>query len=166
MLLLIAFTAVVVGAASLGLGDALNAFVPSDLPADASDFATIVIFQLRLPRILLAVLAGIALGVSGAVMQGVLRNPLVSPYTLGLSSGAACGAAFAIVLGAGILAAGPYLLIANAFIFGLSTLLLVLGISRIRGTSIETIILAGVALGYLFSGHNVSPQIYNRATIS
>lgn len=84
-------------------------------------------------------------------MQGVLRNPLVSPYTLGLSSGAACGAALAIVFGAGTIAFGSFFIVTNAFIFGLITMLLVLGISRIRGTSIETLILAGVALSYLFS---------------
>jgi iron complex transport system permease protein len=84
-------------------------------------------------------------------MQGVLRNPLVSPYTLGLSSGAACGAALAIVFGATTVIFGSYLIVTNAFIFGLLTMLLVLGIARIRGTSIETLILAGVALGYLFS---------------
>jgi iron complex transport system permease protein len=99
----------------------------------------------------MAVITGISLGVAGAVMQGVLRNPLVSPYTLGLSSGAACGAAIAIVLGVGVFGFGQYLIVTNAFIFGLMTMALVYSISRIRGTSVETLILAGVALGYLFS---------------
>ncbi len=99
----------------------------------------------------MAIITGVSLGVAGAVMQGVLRNPLVSPYTLGLSSGAACGAAIAIVLGVGIFGSGRYIIIINAFFFSLFTMALVYGISRIRGTSVETLILAGVAMSYLFS---------------
>lgn len=146
-----AIIVVSIGAASLGVGESLRAILSTILPIEASSFAQVVILQLRLPRILMAVITGVSLGVAGAVMQGVLRNPLVSPYTLGLSSGAACGAALAIVLGVGIVGLGRYVIIGNAFIFSLLTMLLVLGIARVRGTSIETLILAGVALGYLFS---------------
>ena len=146
-----AILAISIGAASLGVGESLRAVLSKILPIEASDFAQVVVLQLRLPRILMALITGVSLGVAGAVMQGVLRNPLVSPYTLGLSSGAACGAALAIVLGVGISGLGQYLIIGNAFVFSLLTMLLILGISRIRGMSIETLILAGVALGYLFS---------------
>jgi len=147
----IAILAISIGAASISVGESLRAVFSKFLPLEASELAQLVVLQLRLPRILMAVIAGVSLGVAGAVMQGVLRNPLVSPYTLGLSSGAACGAALAIVMGVSIFGIGQYVIIANAFVFSLLTMLLVLGISRIRGTSIETIILAGVALGYLFS---------------
>ncbi|MFC1919035.1 FecCD family ABC transporter permease [Chloroflexota bacterium] len=150
VILIVAATSV--GAASLSLGESLRTILAQVIPiTGTSDFAETIILQLRLPRILMAVITGLSLGVAGAVMQGVLRNPLVSPYTLGLSAGAACGAGIAIALGIGIFGSGRYLIVANAFIFSLLTMMLVFGISRIKGTSIETLILGGVALGYLFS---------------
>lgn len=149
----LAVAAITMGAASSfgtmeALGTILSKFLPVEEP---SSFVQLIVLQLRLPRILMAIITGISLGVAGAVMQGVLRNPLVSPYTLGLSSGAACGAAIAIVLGVGVFGQGRYIIIVNAFIFSLLTMALVYGISRIRGTSVETLILAGVAMSYLFS---------------
>ncbi|MFC2071369.1 FecCD family ABC transporter permease [Chloroflexota bacterium] len=152
--LLVAFSiaATAIGAASLTVGESFQAILARIFPAlQTSGFADTIIWQLRLPRILMAIITGLSLGVAGAVMQGVLRNPLVSPYTLGLSAGAACGAGIAIALGVGIFGTGRYLIVGNAFIFSLLTMFLVLLISRIRGTAIETLILAGVALGYLFS---------------
>lgn len=85
-------------------------------------------------------------------MQGVLRNPLVSSYILGISAAAGFGAALAIVFGVGVLAVyGEYLVIVNAFVFSMLAMLLVYGIARLRGVSTETVILAGVAIGFLFS---------------
>ncbi|NQE04401.1 Cobalamin import system permease protein BtuC, partial [ANME-1 cluster archaeon GoMg1] len=66
----------------------------------------IVVWNLRLPRILMGILAGIGLAIAGTMMQGILRNPLASPFTLGIASGAGFGAALAILLGAGIIAGG------------------------------------------------------------
>jgi len=150
--IIFATAATSIGASSLGIGESLRAVLSKFFSIQGvSHFAQVVVLQLRLPRILMAIIAGVSLGVAGAVMQGVLRNPLVSPYTLGLSGGAACGAALAIVLGVGFFEFGQYLIITNAFIFSVLTMFLVYGISRIRGTSVETLILAGVALGYLFS---------------
>ena len=62
----------------------------------------IVVWNLRLPRIIMGILAGMGLAIAGTMMQGILRNPLASPYTLGISAGAGFGAALAILLGAGI----------------------------------------------------------------
>jgi ABC-type Fe3+-siderophore transport system, permease component len=150
--LAVAVFATTMGAASLGMGESFGAVLAEFLPVEeVSTFAQVVVLQLRLPRILMAIITGISLGVAGAVMQGVLRNPLVSPYTLGLSSGAACGAAIAIVLGVGVFGTGRYIIVINAFFFSLLTMAIVYGISRMRGTSVETLILAGVAMGYLFS---------------
>ncbi len=150
--LAVAVFATSMGAASLGMGESFGAVLAEFLPVEeVSTFAQVVVLQLRLPRILMAIITGISLGVAGAVMQGVLRNPLVSPYTLGLSSGAACGAAIAIVLGVGVFGTGRYIIVINAFLFSLLTMAIVYGISRMRGTSVETLILAGVAMGYLFS---------------
>jgi len=111
-----------------------------------------IILQFRLPRIVLAIIAGAGLAVSGASMQGVLRNPLVSPFILGISAAAGFGAALVIVLGIGVF--GPYtgyIKVASAFIFSMLAMLMVYSIARLRGITSETVILAGVAVGYLFS---------------
>jgi iron complex transport system permease protein len=111
-----------------------------------------IILELRLPRIVLAIIAGAGLAASGATMQGVLRNPLVSSYILGVSSAAGFGAALAIVFGVGVIAGfGGYLIIVNAFIFSWLAMMMVYGIARLRGVTTETVILAGVAIGFLFS---------------
>ena len=111
-----------------------------------------IILDFRLPRIVLALIAGAGLAASGATMQGVLRNPLVSSYILGISSAAGFGAALALVLGVGVLSGfGGYLVIVNAFIFSLLALVIVYGVARIRGITTETVILAGVAISFLFS---------------
>jgi iron complex transport system permease protein len=123
--------------------------------APHSPVAEVVVVNMRLPRIMLAMLTGVCLAVAGAVMQGVLRNPLVSPFTLGLASAASFGAAVTIVLGTGILGliftGGQYYdIILNAFLFGCLSMLLIYGIARMRGTSQATLILAGVVIGYIF----------------
>jgi len=111
-----------------------------------------IILDLRLPRIVLAIIAGAGLAASGATMQGVLRNPLVSSHILGISSAAGFGAALAIVLGVGVLGGfGEYLVVVNAFLFSLLAMVIVYGVARIRGITTETVILAGVAISFLFS---------------
>jgi iron complex transport system permease protein len=152
-----------VGSARIELGDVFWSFVDaagnlvniSGLPQPQSDIASVIVINMRLPRIMLAILTGMSLAVAGTVMQGVLRNPLVSPFTLGLASASSFGAAITIVLGTGILSmfitGGQYYdLILNAFIFGLLSMLLIYGIAIMRGTSQATLILAGVVLGYIF----------------
>jgi len=122
----------------------------------------IVVWDLRLPRILLGILAGIGLAIAGTAMQGVVRNPLASPYTLGIASAAGFGAAVAILLGAGF-ATGQYLIIANAFIFALLSSFIIYGLSRHKGATPETMILAGIALMYLFSAMTGILQYFGEA---
>ena len=110
----------------------------------------LVVWDLRLPRIVMGILAGIGLAIAGTTMQGVVRNPLASPYTLGIASAAGFGAALAIILGAGFVT-GQYLIIANAFVFALLSAFIIYGLSRHKGATPETMILAGIALMYLFS---------------
>jgi iron complex transport system permease protein len=117
-----------------------------------SKITQVIILDVRLPRIVLAIIAGAGLAASGATMQGVLRNPLVSSYILGISSAAGFGAALALVFGVSIFTpVGGYLVVGNAFIFSLIAMFLVYGIARLRSINTETVILAGVAVGYLFS---------------
>lgn len=163
ILILASVYAASVGSAMIDVGDVFWSFVGaagnllhiSGLPPPRSDIAPVIVIDMRLPRILLAVLTGMSLAVAGTVMQGVLRNPLVSPFTLGLASAASFGAAITIVLGTGIMGmiiagGGNYDIVLNAFVCGLLSMLLIYGISRIRGTSQSTLILAGVVLGYIF----------------
>ncbi len=121
-----------------------------------------VVWGLRLPRLLMGILAGIGLAIAGTIMQGIVRNPLASPYTLGIASAAGFGAALAIILGAGFVT-GKYLLIANAFIFALLSSFIIYGLSRYKGTSPETMILAGIALMYLFAAMTGILQFFGEA---
>ncbi|MCK4258132.1 MAG: iron ABC transporter permease [Halanaerobiales bacterium] len=121
-----------------------------------SGFIEGVILQLRMPRVLLAVITGLALGSSGVVMQSLLNNPLASPYTLGVSSGSAFGAGLSIVLGGVIFGGkfakyGSWTIIFGAFLMGLLTILLINAIASMKGGSASVLILSGVALSYLFS---------------
>ncbi|MGU3650886.1 FecCD family ABC transporter permease [Mycolicibacterium sp. A43C] len=111
-------------------------------PAQAS-----VVLDIRLPRVLLAMLVGAGLAACGAVLQAIFANPLVSPQILGVSSGASFGGALAIVLGLGSVA-----LVLGAFGFGLLALASVFAASRTRGSAPPlTIVLAGIVVGALFT---------------
>jgi iron complex transport system permease protein len=147
--------AIGVGAGSPRLYEALHVITARTFPFlnmdPGSKLVQIMIIDLRLPRILLAIIAGAGLSASGATMQGVLRNPLVSSNILGISAAAGFGAALAIVFGIGIMGVGGYVIVLNAFIFGLIAMALVYVIARTRGMATETVILAGVAIGFLFS---------------
>ncbi len=114
------------------------------------------IWDLRLPRILLAILAGVGLAVAGTMMQGILKNPLAEPYTMGIASGAAFGAALAIILGTSIFGTGAvvddrYLLIGNAFVFALIPAFVVLAFVLYRKPTPGVLVLAGISMLYIFS---------------
>lgn len=111
----------------------------------------IIVWNLRLPRITMAIIAGFGLAVAGTIMQGILRNPLASPYTLGIASGAGFGAALAILMGVGFITMGEYLIIGNAFLFSLIPTFVILALTRYKGATPETMILAGIAMSYIFS---------------
>jgi len=121
-----------------------------------------VVWALRLPRIAMGILAGIALGMAGAVMQGILRNPLASPTTIGISAGAGLGAALAILVGVGI-TGGKFLLIGNAFIFAMIPAMVILGLARFKKTTPETMILAGIAMQFIFSAATSLLQYFSQA---
>ncbi len=117
-----------------------------------------VIWNIRMVRIIGALLAGAGLAVAGVVMQCILRNPLASPFTLGISSAAAFGASFAIIfLGAGssmtsmVSINNPYITTICAFLFSLLATGAILLLTKITRVSAETMILAGVAISVMFS---------------
>lgn len=131
--------------------------------------SNIIVFNLRLPRTATALVAGIGLALVGCVMQSILQNPLASSSTLGVSQGAAFGAAFAIiVLDAGmqsqtldgVAIANPYLTSLCAFAGSMLSTLVILGLSRFKRLTPQTMILSGVALSSLFSGGTTLLQYF------
>ena len=119
-----------------------------------------IVWQARVPAMVLALLAGAMLGLSGATLQGVFRNPLADPYLLGLSTGAAVGVAVLFVFNVGI-AEAAVALPAFAFLGGLIPGLVIFAAGRIARRSAETLILTGVALGALFSSLLAVFLLYN-----
>lgn len=131
------------GASSLGLKDSFIALFKH------SGLAHAIIWKLRLPRIIMAMLVGCGLAVAGTIFQAILKNPLASPYTLGIASSAGFGAVTAIIFGGNSLS--EYLIAGTAFFFALLSSFLILGIAKFKGSSPETMILAGIAIMFFFS---------------
>jgi len=109
-----------------------------------------ILYSIRLPRVVVAMLMGMALGASGAVLQGVLRNPLADPYILGISSGASLAAAFGLVTGFSIFGGLTVPLTAFIGAFLVSVLVGAFGWKR-GGLWPERLLLAGIGLNFLFS---------------
>lgn len=119
----------------------------TDIEQTWPDSAEAIFFNVRLPRVGLAVLVGAALSTSGAAYQGMFRNPLVSSDIVGASSGAAFGAALGILLGA-----GGSMISMSAFLFSGISVILVYMISRImRQNQVLGLVLAGIMIGSIFN---------------
>ncbi|MBU89599.1 MAG: iron ABC transporter permease [Euryarchaeota archaeon] len=125
----------------------------------ASELQSAIIWELRFPRILMAIIGGAGLATSGALMQGCLGNPLVSPLTLGVASGAALGAAFAIVLGVSVASNSDIAIVANAFLFSLIVVAIIIQLGNMRSISSESYILVGIAITFI-AGAIVSTMQY------
>ncbi|PRY86045.1 FecCD family ABC transporter permease [Donghicola tyrosinivorans] len=122
------------------------------LPAQADIQMRVVVWDIRMPMALLAVTVGASLSLAGAQMQTILANPLASPFTLGLSAAASFGAAMAMVLGVAIYPAAVTLMVPiNAFAMAMAASLLIFGLSTLRGVTVETIVLLGIALVFTFN---------------
>lgn len=108
----------------------------------------IIIWSIRLPRVLLAVLVGSSLAIAGAAFQGMFKNPMADPFVIGISSGAALGATIAIILRVSISFIGISAISMFAFIGALITVFIVYNISRIKDkVPVTTLLLAGIAIG-------------------
>lgn len=107
----------------------------------------VIIWDVRLPFALMAIVVGAALGLAGAEMQTALNNPLASPFTLGVGSAATLGASLAIVVDLSWLGLSfTYLLPISAFVFASAASLLILALSKVMGASVQTVLLFGIAL--------------------
>jgi iron complex transport system permease protein len=163
LLLILGATGVLSGTANLELNQVFGV-----IRGEGDPIARQIITNIRMPRVLSAVLAGMMLAVAGAAMQSLLRNPLGSPFTLGISNAAAFGAASAVVLfGAGtthsnstdaILIDNPYLITICAFAASLVATLIILAVTRLRNAGPETIILTGIMSGSLFTAGTTALQ--------
>jgi iron complex transport system permease protein len=159
-LLVITLVALSIGSANLSLSEVLRQI------ASQSGIA----WSIRLPRVLVAVIAGAMLAIAGAVMQCLLKNPLSEPYTLGLSQASAFGAAFAIVvLGAGslysnskdaVIISNQYTVTLCAFCFCLISTGVILALTRLTKVSPESIVLSGVVLGSIFAAGLTAVQYF------
>lgn len=118
------------------------------LPESIDPVYPSLVFNMRLPRVLMAFLTGAGLAVSGTVMQSVLRNPLASPFGLGISAGAGTGAALVMVLGLSGGALGIFFMPLVSLVFGLLTVVAVIGFSARmdRDLSSTTIVLTGMVV--------------------
>jgi iron complex transport system permease protein len=162
--------AIAVGSYDLTVASLIRAiFGRADGPVET------VVWNIRLPRIMAAILSGWGLGLAGVTFQSLLKNPLASPSTLGISQGAAFGASLAIVVfGAGGMQAGAlrsqgasplnifslYTVTLFAFAGAVAATLIILALARIKKMSPEAIILAGVALSSLFVSGTILIQYF------
>lgn len=156
LLVILILIGITLGSSRMPLGEVIAALIGR---ADAVTGR--IVWDIRVPRVLSAVMAGMALAVSGVAMQSILKNPLGSPFTLGISQAAAFGAAFAIIfLKAGSLQSSssdavilnnPYLISGSAFFWSLVATGFVLLMARWREATPEMMILTGVIVGSLFN---------------
>ncbi len=152
LLLVVGITSLAIGASGTSLWGALQKLVSGQ---PLSQMEQVVLWDIRMPRMILGICVGASLAVSGAVMQGLFRNPLADPGLVGVSAGAGLGAISAIVFGGllplGIMAlVGYWLVPLAAFFGGWGSTMLLYRVSTRRGrTSVATMLLAGIALGAL-----------------
>ncbi len=138
LLLLALLLALQVGPVEIGLGRAW-----SDWASEQTTIESLILFELRLPRALLALTIGASLGLAGAALQGLLRNPLAEPGIIGVSNGAALGAV--IVFYYGLAGLGWFLLPLGGLLGAMTSVAVILLLVG-RGRSIVTLILAGIAI--------------------
>lgn len=142
----------VIGSGTLSWNQVITGLLhPSQVPPEVK----VVLWDIRMPVTLTAVLSGMGLALSGSLMQTVLDNPLAEPFTLGISAAAGFGAALAIVFQTSLLSwlplSGDYVITGNAFVFSLATVLLIGLFASRRGLAVEMIVLLGIAVHFIFS---------------
>ena len=167
LVFLVALMALFTGSSGMTLPEGLAALMQRGTRANNR-----IIWSIRMPRILAAVIAGAGLSVSGLMMQTTLNNAMASPATLGVSNAAVFGANLSIIAFAGgflntgnnvrdfAVGANPYATGASAFIFATLSVLLILGLCRVRAFSPNVVVLAGIAMGSLWTAATTILQFY------
>ncbi len=140
---------------------------PLEALSKTDDLSNTIFFQIRIPRILMATIAGGTLAITGAALQALFRNPLASPFTLGISGGASLGALLAIRSGLAIGIIGFSLVSISAFIFSILTMLFVYSVSKVGGVvATGRLLLAGVVANFLYSAVVMFIQFFSNFTES
>ena len=170
LVLAVAVMAVVcmfVGSSDMTFREALRALV-----LDGTDGHERIIWRIRIPRVLAAIIAGAGLSVSGLIMQTTLNNSMASPSTLGVSNAAVFGANLSIIVFAGgflstgnnlrnfTVGANPFSTSLMAFLFSTASILLILGLCKIKAFSPGVVVLAGIAVGSVWTAATTVLQFY------
>ena len=156
-----------VGSSNMSFRDALDALLGGGTGAQSR-----IIWKIRVPRVLAALIAGAGLSVAGLVMQTCLNNAMASPSTLGVSNAAVFGANLSIIAFAGgflstgnnlssfDVGANPYATSVMAFVFSTASVLLILGLCTVRSFSPNVVVLAGMAIGAVWTAATTILQFY------
>ncbi len=165
--IIMAFICLFVGSSNMSLSECAAALMKKGTAANIR-----IIWNIRIPRVLAAITAGAGLAVSGLVMQTNLNNPMASPSTLGVSNAAVFGANLSIIVFAGgflstgnnvanyASGANPYATSLMAFIFSTASILLILGLCKTRSFSPNIVVLAGIAIGSVWTAATTVLQFY------
>jgi len=164
---LVSFCCLFIGSSNMSITDGFAALFQKSTSANNR-----IIWNIRIPRILAAIIAGAGLSVSGLIMQTTLGNAMASPSTLGVSNAAVFGANLSIIVGAGgflstgnnlasyMVGVNLYSTSAIAFLFAALSVLLILGLCQIRSFSPNAVVLAGIAIGSIWSAATTILQFY------
>lgn len=163
----LAFVCTFAGSSRMTASECLAALMKSSTASNNR-----IIWNIRIPRVLAAIIAGAGLSVSGLIMQTSLNNPMASPSTLGVSNAAVFGANLSIIAFAGgflttgnnltnyTVGANPYAASLTAFMFSTLSILLILGLCRLRSFSPSIVVLAGIAVGSIWTAGTTILQFY------
>lgn len=166
-MVLMSIVCLFVGSSHLSVSDCASALMRKGAPANIR-----IIWNIRIPRVLAAIIAGAGLSLSGLIMQTTLNNVMASPSTLGVSNAAVFGANLSIIVFAGgFLSTGnnlnnymtgvnPYAASMVAFVFSTASILLILGLCKTRSFTPNVVVLAGVALGSVWTAATTILQFY------
>lgn len=164
---LLALAALFVGSSNMTFSESASALFGNGSPAQVR-----IIWKVRVPRVLAAIAAGAGLSVSGLIMQTCLNNPMASPSTLGVSNAAVFGANLSIIgFAGGFLSTGhnvenytagmnPFAASLMAFVFSALSILLILGLCRLKSFRPGVVVLAGIAIGAVWTAATTVLQFY------
>ncbi len=165
--LVLAVACLFAGSSGMTVAEGFQALLGKGTPAHSR-----IIWNIRIPRVLSAIVAGAGLSVAGLIMQSTLNNAMASPSTLGVSNGAVFGANLSIIVFAGgflstgnnalrfDVGANPYATSFLAFVFAMASVLLILGLCSVRAFSPNVVVLAGVAMGAVWTAATTVLQFY------
>ena len=165
--LVVGIACLFLGSSKMTFGEALDALLGGGTNAQSR-----IIWRIRVPRVLAAIIAGAGLSVAGLVMQTTMNNSMASPSTLGVSNAAVFGANLSIIAFAGgflstgnnllnfDVGANPYATSLMAFVFATLSVLLILGLCTVRSFNLNVVVLAGIAIGSVWTAATTILQFY------